>query len=83
MLVTTVNWEISLYEIFVGKIFVLKNFRRVSILQKYFDTKILQHSVCNSVIHFHAACAHKERQPRAGGRNVWRKQLQWKFFERN
>ena len=26
---------------------MLKNFRRVGILQKYFNTKILQHSVCN------------------------------------
>ena len=32
-----------LYEIFVGKIFVLKNFRRVDVLRKYFNTKILQH----------------------------------------
>ena len=30
-------------EIFVGKIFVLKNFRRVDVLRKYFNTKILQH----------------------------------------
>ena len=28
---------------------VLKNFRRVDVLRKYFNTKILQHSVCNSV----------------------------------
>ena len=40
---TTVNREISLYEIFVGKIFMLKNFRRVDVLRKYFNTKILQH----------------------------------------
>ena len=33
----------SLYEIFVGKIFVLKNFRRVDVLRKYLNTKILQH----------------------------------------
>ena len=32
-----------MYEIFVGKIFVLKNFRRVDVLRKYFNTKILQH----------------------------------------
>ena len=32
----------SLYEIFVGKIFMLKNFRRVDVLRKYFNTKILQ-----------------------------------------
>ena len=31
-----------LYEIFVRKIFVLKNFCRVDVLQKYFNTKILQ-----------------------------------------
>ena len=35
--------KFSLYEIFIGKIFVLKNFRRVDVLQKYFKTKILQH----------------------------------------
>ena len=35
--------KFSLYEIFVGKIFVLKNFRRVDVLRKYFNTKILQH----------------------------------------
>jgi len=29
-----------LYEIFIGKIFVLKNFLRVDILRKYFNTKI-------------------------------------------
>ena len=28
---------------------MLKNFRRVDVLQKYFNTKILQHSACNSV----------------------------------
>ena len=31
------------------KIFVLKNFCRVDVLRKYFNAKILQHSVCNSV----------------------------------
>ena len=36
----TVNWEIF---VFVGKIFMLKNFCRVDVLQKYFNTKILQH----------------------------------------
>jgi len=65
---TTVNREI-----FVGKIFVLKNFRRVGFLRKYFNTKILQHSVCNSMISFRAARARKERQARAGGRNVRRR----------
>ena len=35
--------KFSLYKIFVGKIFVLKNFRRVDVLRKYFNTKILQH----------------------------------------
>jgi len=52
---------------------VLQIFRRVGVLRKYFNTKILQHSVCNSVIDFHTARAHKERQARAGGRNVRRK----------
>ena len=33
-----------LCEIFVGKIFVLKNFCRVNVLRKYFNTKF-----CNSV----------------------------------
>ena len=28
---------------------MLKNFRRVDVLRKYFNMKILQHSVCNSV----------------------------------
>ena len=32
-----------LYEIFVGKIFVLKIFRRVDVLRKYFNMKILHH----------------------------------------
>ena len=36
----TVNWEIFA---FVGKIFMLKNFCRVDVLQKYCNTKILQH----------------------------------------
>ena len=31
------------HEVFVGKIFVLKNFRRVDVLRKYFNAKILQH----------------------------------------
>ena len=35
--------KFSLYEIFVGKMFMLKNFRRVDVLRKYFNTKILQH----------------------------------------
>ena len=26
---------------------MLKNFRRVDVLQKYFNMKILQHSICN------------------------------------
>ena len=33
--------KFSLYEIFGEKIFVLKNFRRVDVLRKYFNTKIL------------------------------------------
>ena len=52
--------KFSLDEIFVEKIFVLKIFRRVDVLRKYFNMKILQRSVCNSVA-------------RAGGRNVQRK----------
>ena len=32
-----------IYEIFVEKIFGLKNFHRVDILRKYFNTKILKH----------------------------------------
>ena len=36
---------------------MLKIFRRVGVLRKYFNTKILQHSVCNSVIGFRAARA--------------------------
>ena len=45
---------------------MLKNFHRVDVLRKYFNTKILQHSACNSVlvIGFHAARPRKERQSR-------------------
>ena len=69
----TVNWEIFVIRNFRWKNFVLKIFRRVGVLRKYFSTKILQHSVCNSIIGFRAARAHKERQARAGGRNVRRR----------
>ena len=49
---------------------MLKIFHRFDVLQKYFNMKILQHSICNSVIGFHAAHACKERQARASGRNI-------------
>ena len=46
----TVNREIFCYtKILLKKFGVLKNFRRVDVLRKYFNMKILQHSVCNSV----------------------------------
>ena len=46
--------KFSLYDIFVGNVFVLKNFRRVDVLQKYFNTKILQDNVCNGFCAAHA-----------------------------
>ena len=49
---------------------MLKNFRRVDGLQKYFNTKILQHSICNSIIGFRTAHGHRERQ------------LPWKSFSK-
>ena len=57
------------YKIFVGKIFVLKNFRRVDVLQKYFNMKIVQHSVCNSLA-------------RAGGKRTKKVTAMEEFFER-
>ena len=41
---------------------MLKSFHRVDVLQKYFNMKILQHSICNNVIGFHAEHVRKERQ---------------------
>ena len=59
---------------------MLKNFRRVDVLRKYFNTKILQHSVCNSVIGFHTARVRKERQARARTERVT---VMEESFERN
>ena len=61
---------------------MLKIFHRFDVLQKYFNMKILQHSVCNSVIGFHIARACKERQARARGRKVQMTAVE-EFFEKN
>ena len=49
---------------YVGEIFELKNFCRVDVLRKYFNTTT-QHYYC-SIISFHVTRAHQERQARAG-----------------
>ena len=61
---------------------MFKIFRRFDGLRKYFNTKILQHSVCNSVIGFRAARGRKERQARAGGRTYGESNCHGRVFRK-
>ena len=61
---------------------MLKNFHRVDGLRKYFNTKILQHSICNSVIGFRVARRRKERQARAGGRTYGESNCHGRVFRK-
>ena len=69
--------KFSLYEIFV-----LKLFRSVIIPRKYFNTKILQHSICNSIIGF-ARQVHTRRGELEQGEETYGETAMEEFSKRN